>query len=126
MCIPASLPKLNLALFSWDPLKKPAWSGLFQSTAHTAVIDAKLKMNHLKTLVTGKDKAVIAGPDYTRETYKAAWNISVAHFGRPQVVVNAQLRRTYTFPDVKAYDSLAWVNYLRVGSKCVQVLTQMI
>ena len=82
-------------------------------------------MNHLKTLVTGKAKEVIAGLGYTRDMYDIAWNTLVVHFGRPQVVVNAQLRRIYTFPPVKAYDSLALVKYSRIVSSFVQVLTQM-
>ena len=82
-------------------------------------------MNHLKTLVTGKAKEVIAGLGYTGDMYDIAWNTLVTHFGRPQVVVNAQLRRIYTFPPVKAYDSVALVKYSRIVSSCVQILTQM-
>ena len=51
----ASLPKWKLAEFAVDPLE----SGLFLSTVHAANLDASLKMNHLKTLVTGKAKGVI-------------------------------------------------------------------
>ena len=82
-------------------------------------------MNHLKTLVTGKARDVIAGLRYTGDMYDIAWNTLVAHFGRPQVVVNAQLRRIYTFPPVKAYDSVALDKYSRTVQSCVQVLTQM-
>ena len=121
----ASLPKLKLAEFSGDPLEWPEWSGLFLSTVHAANIDASLKMNHLKTLVTGKAKGVIAGLGYTGDMYDIAWITLVAHFGRPQVVVNAQLRQIYTFPPVKAYNSVALVKYSRIVSSCVQVLTQM-
>ena len=91
MSLPASLPKLKLAEFSGDPLEWPEWSGLFLSTVHAANIDTSLKMNHLKTLVTGKAKEVIAGLGYTGDMYDIAWNTLVAPFGRPQVVVNAQL-----------------------------------
>ena len=97
MSLPVSLPKLTLAEFSGDPLEWPEWSGLFLSTVHAANIDTSLKMNHLKTLVTGKAKEVIAGQGYTRDMYDNAWKTLVAFFGRPQVVVNAQLRRIYTF-----------------------------
>ena len=123
--LPASLPKLKQAEFSGDPLEWTECSGLFLSTVHAANIDASLKMNHLKTLVTGKAKEVIAGLDYIEDMYDVAWNTLVAHFGTPQVVVNAQLRRIYTFPPVKANDSVALVQYSRIVSSCVQVLTQM-
>ena len=49
-----SLPKLKLAEFSGDPLELPEWSQLFQATVHAANIDDSVKMNHLKTMVTGK------------------------------------------------------------------------
>ena len=125
MSLPASLPKLKLAEFSGDPQEWPEWSVLFLSTVHVANIDTSLKMNHLKTLVTGKAKEVIAGLGYTGDMFDVAWNTLVAHFGKPQVVVNAQLRQIYTFPPVKAYDSVALVKYSRIVSSCVQVLTQM-
>ena len=108
--LPARLSKLKLAEFSGDPLEWPEWSGLFLSTVHAANIDTSLKMNHLKTLVTRKAKEVIAGLRYTGDMYDIAWNTLVAHFGRPQVVVNEQMGRIYTFPPVKAYDSVALSN----------------
>ena len=80
-------------------------------------------MNHLNTIVTGKAKKVIAVLGYTGEMYDTAWNTLVAYFRRPQVAVTAQRRRIYTFPPVKAYDSLALVKYLRTVSCCVQILT---
>ena len=55
------LPKLKLAEFSGDPLEWPEWSQLFQATVHAANIDDSVKMNHLKTMVTGKAKEAIAG-----------------------------------------------------------------
>ena len=71
-------------------------------------------MNHLKTLGTGKAKKNIAGLSDTGEMYDTAWTTLIAQFGRPQVVVNAQLRRIYIFPPVKAYDSVALVKYTRI------------
>ena len=59
--IRSSLPKLKLAEFSGDPLEWPEWSQLFQATVHAANMDDSVKMNHLKTMVTGKAKEAIAG-----------------------------------------------------------------
>ena len=59
--IRSSLPKLKLAEFSRDPLEWPEWSQLFQATVHAANMDDSVKMNHLKTMVTGKAKEAIAG-----------------------------------------------------------------
>ena len=114
--LPASLPKLKLAQFSGDPLEWPEWSGLFLSTVRAANIDISLKMNHLKTLVTGKAKEVIAGLGNTRDMYDVAWNTLVDQFGRPQVMVNTQLRRIYTFPPIKPFGFILLVRYSRILS----------
>ena len=99
--IRSSLPKLKLAEFSGDPLEWPEWSQLFQATVHAANMDENVKMNHLKTMVTGKVKEAIAGPGDTAEMYNVAWNVLVRNFGKPQKVMNAQLKRIYSFPPMK-------------------------
>ena len=122
--IRSSLPKLKLAEFSGDPLEWPEWSQLFQATVHAANIDDSVKMNHLKTMVTGKAKEAIAGHGYTAEMYNVAWNVLVRNFGKPQKVVNAQLKRIYSFPPMKPYDGAALIKFARIVSSCVNVLTQ--
>ena len=119
--IRSSLPKLKLAEFSGDPLE---WSQLFQATVHAANMDDSVKMNHLKTMVTGKAKEAIAGLGYTAEMYNVAWNVLVRNFGKPQIVVNAQLKRIYSFPPMKPYDGAALIKFARIVSSCVNVLTQ--
>ena len=122
--IRSSLPKLKLAEFSGDPLEWPEWSQLFQATVHAANMDDSVKMNHLKTMVTGKAKEAIAGLGYTAEMYNVAWNVLVRNFGKPQMVVNAQLKRIYSFPPMKPYDGTALIKFARIVSSCVNVLTQ--
>ena len=122
--IRSSLPKLKLADFPGDPLEWPEWSQLFQATVHAANIDDIVKMNHLKTMVTGKAKEAIAGLGYTAEMYNVAWNVLVRNFGKPQMVVNAQLKRIYPFPPMKPYDGAALIKFARIVSSCVNVLTQ--
>ena len=122
--IRSSLPKLKLTDFSGDPLEWPEWSQLFQATVHAANMDDSVKMNHLKTMVTGKAKEAIAGLGYTAEMYNVAWNVLVRNFGKPQMVVNAQLKRIYSFPPMKPYDGAALIKFARIVSSCVNVLTQ--
>ena len=122
--IRSSLPKLKLAEFSSDPLEWPEWSLLFQATVHAANMDGSVKMNHLKTMVTGKAKEAIAGLGYTAEMYNVAWNVLVRKFGKPQMVVKAQLKRIYSFPPMKLYDGAALIKFARLVSSCVNVLTQ--
>ena len=122
--IRSSLPKLKLAEFSGDPLEWPEWSQLFQATVHAANMDDSVKMNHPRTMVTGKAKEAIAGLGYTAEMYNVAWNVLVRNFGKPQMVVNAQLKRIYSFPSMKPYDGAALIKFARKVSSCVNVLTQ--
>ena len=122
--IRSSLPKLKLTEFSGDPLEWPEWSQLSQATVHAANIDDSVKMNHLKTMVTGKAKEALAGLGYTAEMYNVAWNVLVRNFGKPQMVVNAQLKRIYSFPPMKPYDGAALIKFARIVSSCVNVLTQ--
>ena len=122
--IRSSLPKLKLAEFSGDPLEWPEWSQLFQATVHASNMDDSVKMNHLKTMVIGKAKEAIAGLGYTAEMYNVAWNVLVRNFGKPQMVVNAQLKRIYSFPPMKSYDGAALIKFARIVSSCVNVLTQ--
>ena len=119
--IRSSLPKLKLAEFSGDPLEWPEWSQLFQATVHAANIDESVEMNHLKTMVTGKAKEAIAGLGYTAEMYNL---VLVRNFGKPQRVVNAQLKKKYSFPPMKPYDGAALIKFARIMSSCVNVLTQ--
>ena len=79
--IRSSLPKLKLAEFSGEPLEWPEWSQIFQATVHAANIDDSVKMNHLKTMVTGKAKEAITGLGYKAEMYNVAWNTLVQNFG---------------------------------------------
>ena len=122
--IRSSLPKLKLAEFSGDQLEWPEWSQLFQATVHAANMDDSVKMNHLKTMVTGKAKEAIAGLGYTAEMYNVAWNVLVRNFGKSQMVVNAQPKRIYSFPPMKPYDGAALIKFARIVSSCVNVLTK--
>ena len=122
--IRSSLPKLKSAEFSGDPMEWPEWSQLFQATVHAANMDDSVKMNHLKTMVKGKAKEAIAGLGYTAEMYNVEWNVLFRNFGKPQMVVNAQLKRIYSFPPMKPYDGAALIKFERIVSSCVNVLTQ--
>ena len=107
--IRSSLPKLKLAELSGHPLEWPEWSQLFQATFHAANMDDSVKLNNLKTIVTGKAKEAVAGLGYTAEMYNVAWNVLVRNFGKSLFVVNAQLKRLYSFPPIKPYDGAALI-----------------
>ena len=87
-------------------------------------MDDSVKMNHQKTMVTGKAKEAIAGLGYAGGMYIVAWNNLVRSFGKRQIVVNALLKGIYSFPPMKPYDGAAFIKYVRIVPSCVNVLTQ--
>ena len=122
--IRSSFPKLKLAEFSGDPLEWPERPQLFQATVHATNMDDSVEMNHLKTMITGKAKEAFPGLGYTAEMYNVAWNVPVRNFGKPQIVVSAQLKRVYSFPPMKPYDGAELIKFARIVSSCVNLLTQ--
>ena len=87
-----SILKLKISEFHGDALEWPEWSSLFTATIYNAPIDDNSKKGQLKTLVKGEAKAAIAGLGYSGSMYTAAWNALVTNFGRPQTIVNAQMK----------------------------------
>ena len=120
----SSLPKLKMTEFAGDPLEWPEWSSLFNAVIHNAPIDDNAKMRYLKTLVKGKAKAAIAGLGYSGALYHTAWDTLVRNFGRPQTVVNAQMKLIHTYPFIKSHDSAAIIKYAQLITTCVSILNQ--
>ena len=118
------LPKLVLDKFSGDPLEWPEWSGQFLSTVDEAVLDDNVKMKYLKTLVTGKARAAIEGMGYNGSMYRIAWETLSRDFGRPELVVNAQLRKIHSYPFIKPHDASEIIKFSHIVCSCVNVLTQ--
>ena len=119
-----SIPQLKISEFHGDPLEWPERSSFFTATTHNAPIDNNAETGHLKTLVKGKAKAAIAGFGYSGSMYTAAWNALVTNFGRPQTIVNAQMKLIHTTPFIKSYDSAAIIKYAQLITTCVNVLKQ--
>ena len=118
------LPKLVLDKFEGCPLEWPEWSGQFLATVDESGASDCHKKQYLKTLVTGKAKAVIEGMGYSGQMYHVAWQTLEHDFGRPELVVNAQLRKTHAYSFINSHDSLEIVKYIQVVSGCVNVLTK--
>ena len=53
------LPKIVSEEITGDPLVSPDWSSIILATVHTQLVADKIKMSHLKTLVSGKPKALL-------------------------------------------------------------------
>ena len=72
----------------------------------------------------GKAKAAIAGVGYSGSKFTAAWNALVTNFGRPQGIVEAQVKQIHTSPFIKSQDSAAIIKYAQLITTYVSVLKQ--
>ena len=120
----SSLPKLRLNNFDGNPLEWPEWSSMFIATVDKRMIPDSEKMSHLKTLLKGKAKSAISGMGYSGQFYSAAWNILEKKFGRPHVIIDAQLESLRKANQVKPHDSTSLINFSVNVSDFVNVLKE--
>ena len=120
----SQLPKLKLSSFDGNPIAWPEWSNMFKATVHHRDIPDSEKMSHLKTLLTGKAKSAISGMGYSGEFYAQAWELLGRKFGRPYLIVDAQLNMLRKQQLFRMHDSTAIINYSITISNLVNVLKQ--
>ena len=119
------LPKLKLTEFSGDPLEWPEWCELFDVIVHQKKLSDTEKMQYLKTSLTGQAKAAISGLGFSSQSYYQAWDVLCKKFGRPRVIVEAQLKKIYTHPPIRHDDSSSIVRFANVVTNTVNVLTRL-
>ena len=120
----SQLPKLKLCSVDGNPLEWPEWSNMFKATVQYRDIPDSEKMSHLKTLLTGKAKSAISGMGYSGEFYAQAWELLGRKFGRPYLIVDAQLNILRKQQPIRMHDSTAIINYSITISNLVSVLKQ--
>ena len=64
---------------------------MFKATVHHRDIPDSEKMSHLKTLLTDKAQSATSGMGYSGEFYAQKWKLLRQKFGRPYLIVDAQL-----------------------------------
>ena len=109
---------------SGDLLEWPECSAQFVATIEQFGVAHSVKMNYLKTLVTGKAQAATEGMGYSVQLYHVAWQTLACDFGRCELVVNAKQRKIHAYPFNRAHDSLETVQYSQMVSGRVLVITQ--
>ena len=97
---------------------------MFIATVDKRTIPDSEKMSHLKTLLTGKAKSAISGMGYSGQFYSAAWSILERKFGRPHVIIDAQLESLRKANQVKPHDSTSLINFSVIVSNFVNVLKE--
>ena len=97
---------------------------MFIATVDQRPIPDSEKMSHLKTLLTGKAISTISGMGYSGQFYGAAWSILERNFGRPHVIIDAQLESLRKAIQVKPHDSTVPVSFSVIVSNFVNVLKE--
>ena len=120
-----ALPKWNLKPFDGNPLHWPEWSGMIKSTIMRSPITKDQMMNHLKTLVTGKAKIAIGGLAYNGAYFDKAWEILERKFGRPHVIISAQLDKIQNYPSVRMHNSSAIIDFSVTVSNLICIFEQL-
>ena len=83
---------------------------MFVATVHNRAIADSEKMSHLKTLLTGKARAARASMGYSGDLYGEAWTLLERRFGRPYLIVEAQLNTLRNQQAIRMHDSKALVS----------------
>ena len=118
----SQLPKLKLNSFGGSPIEWPEWSNVFVATVHNREIPSSEKMSHLKTLLTGKARAAIASMGYSGDLYDEAWALLERRFGRPYLIVEAQLNTLRNQQAIRMHDSKALASYSTTISNVVSAV----
>ena len=120
----SNLPKLNLNKFEGNLLEWPEWSSMFIATVNQRPIPDPEKVSHLKTLLTGKARSAISGMGYSGQFYGAAWSILDRKFGRPHVIIDAQLESLCKANQAKSHNSTSLINFSVIVSNFVNLLRE--
>ena len=102
------LPEWKLEQYNgeWNiTLQWHEWIGQFRSAIDAAPLSNDVKLNYLKTLVTGKAKTAIAEFAYCGTMYQNALKTPEQKFGQPHAVVSAHLDKLSGFPPLKMHNS---------------------
>ena len=118
-----SLPKFELDVFSGDPLKRPDWKGMFESTCCKPSVSLDHRMRYLKLFTSGKAKATIDGFGYLGVHSDQAFASLQKRFGAPHIIVGAQIEKLSKHPQVKMHNSASIIEFSQVVNSFVSVLS---
>ena len=97
---------------------------MFIATVDQRPIQDSEKMSHLKTLLTGKARSAISGMGYSGQFYGAAWSILEKKFGRPHVIIDAQLESLCKATQEKPHNSTGLISFSVIVSNFVIALNE--
>ena len=119
------LPEGKLSQYGGDPLMWHEWYGRFRSAVDMSPLSDDVKVKYLKTLVTGKAKAVIVDVAYCGAMYGDALRSLERTFGQSQTVVTAHLDNFSNFLPLKIHNSDNIISYSLAISSLVGVFKSL-
>ena len=96
---------------------------MFNATVDQRPIPDSKKMSHLKTLLTGKARTT-SGKGYSGQFYGAARSILERKFGRPHVIIDAQLESLRKANQMKRHNSTELISFSIIVYNIVTVLKE--
>ncbi|XP_041472654.1 uncharacterized protein LOC121421920 [Lytechinus variegatus] len=107
MLIQAQLPKVNVPLFSGDPLSYPLWKNSFDSTVHMKPLDDGAKLNLLHSCVAGKPKEIVQHFVLigSLDAYEQARETLSRRYGDPTVVSSAFTSKLNSWGRINSRDA---------------------
>ena len=103
----SGLPELQLTEFSGDPLEWPEWLGVFDDVVHQNAMSNREKMQYMKTSRSCQAKAGISGIEFSSLSWHLAWDKLCEKYGRSDVIVNAQFKKTH-IPIIRFGPTILW------------------
>ena len=94
---------------------------MFNGTVDQRPIPDPKKMSHLRTLLTGK-ASTTSGVGSSGQFYGAARSILERKFGRPHVIIDAQLESRLKANQVKPHNSTCLISFSIIVSNIVTLL----
>ena len=87
------LLKLNLPIFTGDPLTWQGFQDSFDAAVHNnPMLDGVQKFNYLRAQLKGDAARVIAGLPLTSANYNNAMSLLIERFGQPHKIINAHMQ----------------------------------
>ena len=123
--VQSGLSKLNLTDFSGEQLELSELSDFFDVVVQEKPTSDTEKMQYLKTSLAGQAKTATSGMGYSSQSCYHAWDKLCEKCGRPDVIVNAQLKKIHTHSPARHDDSTSIVNFAYMVANVVNTLTQL-
>ena len=120
------LPPIQIPKFNGDPIAYHDWINIFKATVHTNhSITQTHRITYLQNSVIGRAKDLIRGYSCNPVFYDVALAELHSHFGSPQNVVNAYIKRLESWSRVTSKDPHTLVSFTTFLKQMGQFFTDL-